>query len=348
MSMRYNRLGRTDIEVSEICLGTMTFGEQNTETEAHEQLDIALDAGVNFIDAAEMYPVPPKEETYGRTEAHIGTWLNKRGNRDQVILATKVAAQANWVTHIRGGKQRLDRSNIEEAINGSLQRLQTDYIDLYQVHWPDRSANYFGYLGYRPGDDANAAPIDETLGVLGDLVKAGKIRYVGVSNETPWGVMTYLRSAERLGLPRIVTTQNPYSLLNRSFEVGLAEFAHREDVGLLAYSPLAFGVLSGKYLGGAKPDGARLSLFERFDRYNNAHGTAATEKYVALAREHGLDPAQMALAYVNSRPFLTSTIIGATTVEQLKTNLGSIDVSLPKEVLQGIEAIHAQHSNPCP
>jgi aryl-alcohol dehydrogenase-like predicted oxidoreductase len=346
--MRYQQLGRTDLAVSLLCLGTMTFGEQNTESQAHEQLDCALDAGINFIDTAEMYPVPPRGETQGLTETYVGNWLKRRGNRDQVVLATKVSARADWIIHIRAGKQRLDRPNIEQALNESLQRLQTDYVDLYQIHWPDRNTNFFGKLGYEYGDDGDAVPIDETLGVLADLVKAGKIRYVGVSNETPWGVMAYLRAAERLDLPRIVSIQNPYSLLNRTFEVGLAEIAHREDVGLLAYSPLGFGMLSGKYLDGARPEGARLTLFERFDRYSNPQAEAATRAYVDLALRHGLDPAQMALAYVNSRPFLTANVIGATTLEQLQSNLASTDLELPGEVLEGIEAIHKSQPNPSP
>lgn len=345
--MEYRKLGRTDIEVSVICLGTMTWGEQNTEAEAHAQLDAALAAGVNFIDTAEMYPVPPKAETYTLTEQYIGRWLNQRGRRDDIVLASKVASRSDWMDYIRGGQNCLDRANIEQALHDSLKRLQTDYLDLYQLHWPDRNTNYFGELGYthRPG---NSVPIEETLRVLADLVAAGKVRHVGLSNETPWGVMEFLRLAEQCGLPRVVSVQNPYSLLNRTFEIGLAEVAHREDCGLLAYSPLGFGVLSGKYLHGQRPADGRVTLYERFSRYSNAQAEAATEAYVALAHEHGLDPAQMALAFVNSRPFVTSNIIGATTLAQLQSNLASADLQLSEAVLDGIEAIHQRQPNPAP
>ncbi|MDT8383505.1 MAG: NADP(H)-dependent aldo-keto reductase [Gammaproteobacteria bacterium] len=345
--MEYRKLGRTDIEVSAICLGSMTWGEQNTEAEAHAQLDAALAAGVNFIDTAEMYPVPPRAETYTLTEQYIGRWLSRRGRRDEVVLASKVAGRADWLEYMRDGQVCLDRANIEQALHGSLTRLQTDYLDLYQLHWPDRNTNYFGQLGYRHAPD-HSVPIEETLRVLADLVQAGKIRQVGLSNETPWGTMEFLRLSEQYDLPRMVSVQNPYSLLNRSFEVGMAEVAHREDCGLLAYSPLGFGVLSGKYLHGQRPATARITLYERFTRYSNPQVEAATEAYVALAREHGLDPAQMALAYVTSRPFVTSTIIGATSLEQLQSNLASRDLSLSDALLAGIEAIHQRHPNPAP
>ena len=346
--MMYRRLGRSDIRVSALCLGTMTWGEQNSEAEAHAQLDAALATGVNFIDTAEMYPVPPQAATYGRTEQYIGTWLKRRGNRDKVILATKVLGRSQSLTYMRDGHPCLDRHNIETALHDSLSRLHTDYVDLYQLHWPDRSTNFFGQLGYRHAAHEDSVPIAETLRVLGDLVSAGKIRCIGLSNETPWGVMTFLREGERLALPRVVSIQNPYNLLNRSFEVGLAEIAHREDVGLLAYSPLGFGTLSGKYLNDTWPDGARLTLFKRFSRYLNAAGLAATLAYVEVARRHGLDPAQMALAYVTSRPFLTSTIIGATSIEQLQSNLDSLNMTLSDAVLADIEAVHTAHPNPCP
>jgi aryl-alcohol dehydrogenase-like predicted oxidoreductase len=347
-TMQFRKLGHTDIQVSQICLGTMTWGEQNTEAEAHQQLDTALEAGVNFIDTAEMYPVPPKEDTYALTERYIGTWLKQRQNRDKVILATKVAGRADWLPYLRDGKNCFDRKNIETALNYSLQRLQTDYIDLYQLHWPDRKTNFFGRLGYEIHPDDQSVPLEETLQVLADLVKSGKVRTIGVSNETPWGVMRYLQLAQSQDMPRIVSVQNPYNLLNRSYEIGLSEISHRETCGLLAYSPLAFGMLSGKYLDGARPEGARLTLFERFDRYSNPRALNATQAYVKLAREHGLDPAQMALAYVNSRPFLTSTIIGATDLTQLRSNLDSINISLSQEVLQGIEQIHTEIPNPSP
>lgn len=348
--MEYRQLGHTDIKVSTICLGTMTFGEQNSETEAHQQLDYALAHGVNFIDAAELYPVPPRAETQGRTEQYIGTWLKQRQNREQFILATKVAGPGakEWIGHLRGGP-KLNADHINHAIDASLQRLQTDYVDLYQVHWPSRSTNYFGKLGYTYAKDNHHETIAETLTALSALVQAGKVRHIGISNETPWGTLSYLALAKELGLERIVSVQNPYSLLNRTYEIGMAEIAHREGIGLLAYSPLAFGVLSGKYLDGNKPAGARLSLWGNyFTRYTGTTGQQATRLYVELAQQHGLDPAQMALAYVNSRPFLTANIIGATTMAQLQSNIASATLSLSQEVLAGIEAIHAQHPNPCP
>jgi aryl-alcohol dehydrogenase-like predicted oxidoreductase len=346
--MEYNKLGNTDIEISRICLGTMTWGEQNTEAEAHSQLDYAIDAGINFIDTAEMYPVAPREETQGLTETYIGSWLAKRQDRDKLIIASKVCAQQDWLPYLRDGKARLDKKNIHAALDASLKRLQTDYLDLYQMHWPERDTNFFGKLGYYHAPAKDGVPIAETMDVLGDLVKAGKIRTIGISNETPWGCAEYLRVANEQGLPRIVSIQNPYNLLNRTFEVGLAEFAHREQVGLLAYSPLAFGVLSGKYLNGAKPEGTRLVLFDRFTRYTNPQANAATKAYIALANDTGLDPSQMALAYVNSRPFLTSNIIGATSIEQLKTDIDSINITLSKDVIRAIEAIHEKIPNPSP
>ncbi|WP_293781138.1 NADP(H)-dependent aldo-keto reductase [uncultured Oxalicibacterium sp.] len=349
--MNQHRLGRTDLHVSAIALGTMTWGEQNSEADAHAQLDLALDAGVNLVDAAEMYPVPPKAETQGLTERYLGSWLKKSGKRDRIVLATKATGPSRMAhnpQHIRNGYNRLDRRGLTEALDGSLQRLQTDHIDLYQLHWPDRSVNIFGTREYVHHAEEETTPIEETLSILAEFVQAGKIRYVGVSNETPWGVAQFLRAAEQLKLPRIVSIQNPYNLLNRSFELGLSEFSHREQVGLLAYSPLAFGTLSGKYLNDVHPADGRLTLFSRFVRYTGPHAQTAIAAYVALAREHGLDPAQMALAYVNSRPFVTSNIIGATTLDQLRSNLASIQLTLSDEVLAGIEAIHARHPNPAP
>ncbi len=349
--VEYRQLGRSGIRVSAICLGTMTFGEQNTEAEGHQQLDYALDRGINFIDTAELYPIPPRRETQGRTETVIGNWLQKRNNRDQVILATKVVGPGrDWLDYFRGGNNRLDRKNIEAAIEGSLRRLQTDYIDYYQVHWPDRQTNCFGRLGFDWPDrpEAGEVPIEETLTVLADLVKSGKVREIGVSNETPWGTMRYLCLAEEKGWPRIQGIQNPYSLLNRSFEVGLSEITYREQVGLLAYSPLGFGVLSGKYLHGRRPPGARLTRFPDYTRYSNPAAEAATEAYVKLAGEAGLDPAQMALAFVTSRPFTTSTIIGATTMDQLRTDIGSVDLQLDTALLKAIDEIHQRYSNPAP
>lgn len=346
--MKYRRLGRTDLDVSLICLGTMTWGEQNTEAQAHEQLDYALDQGINFLDTAEMYPVPPQAPTQGRTEAYIGTWLKARGNRDKVILATKVAGRDGPGAHLRKPTTMLTKAQINEAIDGSLKRLNTDYVDLYQVHWPERITNHFGRLGYTHVEQQDLTPIEETLDALAGLVKAGKVRHLGVSNESPWGVMRYLEAADRLGLPHIVSIQNSYNLLNRIFEVGLAEIAHREGVELLAYSPLAMGLLSGKYFGGAKPEGARLTLYSRFVRYSTPGAQAAADAYVTLARQHGLDPAQMALAYVNSRSFVGANIIGATTMEQLKADIGSIDLDLSEEVIAEIEKIHRSNPNPCP
>ena len=347
--MQYRRLGHTDVKVSVICLGTMTFGEQNTEAEGHAQLDYALERGINFIDTAELYAIPPRRETYGRTEAIIGAWLQTRGVRDRIVLASKIAGPGEgWIDHIRAGRTRYNRRDIEAALDESLRRLQTDYLDLYQLHWPERKANFFGRLGFSPETETDLTPMEETLAVLGGLVEAGKIRHIGLSNETPWGVMEFLRLAEKLDLPRVVSVQNPYSLLNRTFEVGLAEVAHREGPGLLAYSPLGFGVLSGKYLDGAAPAGARLTRFPHYDRYSSPQAQAATEAYVSLAREHGMEPAQMALAFCNSRPFLTSTIVGATTTEQLRSDIDSVELELSEEVLEAIEAIHTRHPNPSP
>lgn len=347
--MQYRKLGRSDIDVSVICLGTMTWGEQNTQKEAHQQIDYALDQGVNFVDTAELYAIPPRAETYGKTEEIIGNWLKKSGRRDDIVLASKVCGPgSDWLPHIRNGETRLDRHNITKAIDGSLKRLKTDYLDLYQLHWPDRKTNFFGKLGYVHDPDDRPTPIIETLQLLNDLVKEGKIRHVGLSNETPWGVMRFLQLADCMDMPRVVTVQNPYSLLNRTFEVGLAEIAHREEVGLMAYSPLGFGMLSGKYLDGAQPKEARLTKWPDYDRYSNDQALAATAEYVQLARDHGLDPAQMSLAYINSRPFLTSNIIGATGMEQLKANIDSINLTLPDGVLEGLEAIHTRHPNPSP
>ena len=349
--MIYRPLGRTGLNVSVIALGTMTWGEQNTEAEAHAQLDLALSLGVNFVDTAEMYPVPPKPETQGRTEQYIGTWLKKTGRRQDIVLASKATGpsrQAARPGHVRGGQLAFTRANLMLALDQSLQRLQTDHLDLYQLHWPDRSTNYFGALGYTHVANEDHTPIEETLDALQEMVKSGKVRHVGVSNETPWGLSRFLHNADTRDVPRVASIQNPYSLLNRSFEIGLAEFALREQVGLLAYSPLAFGVLSGKYLGGAKPAGARLSLFERFQRYNNPQADAATQAYVELFRQHGIDPAQGALAWVNSRPFVTANIIGATTLAQLQANIDSIALQLPEAVLTGLEAIHRRIPNPAP
>lgn len=345
--MQYSVLGTSGIKVSKICLGTMTWGQQNSEKEAHAQLDYALAQGVNFIDTAEMYPVPPTKETQGLTESYIGSWLSNGNNRDDIVLATKVAGPASWLPHMRGGP-RLNREHIEQALDASLSRLKTDYIDLYQLHWPERHTNYFGVLGYSSGDEKGAVPIEETLSVIKRLLELGRIRHYGLSNETPWGLSECLRCAERLNMPAPVSIQNPYNLLNRLYEVGLAEFSHREQVGLLAYSPLAFGVLSGKYLNGNRPEAARLTLFDRFTRYTHDRAEAAVKDYVELAGRYGLSPVQLALGFVNSREFVCSNIVGATTLDQLAENIASIQVVLSSELIEELEALHRRHTFPCP
>ncbi len=344
--MQLKKLPHSTLEVSPLCLGTMTFGEQNTESEAFSQLDYALERGVNFIDTAEIYPVPPKAATQGRTEEYIGNWLEKSGKREKVVLATKVAGPRG-MPYIHD-EMTLDWRNIHLAVDESLTRLKTDYIDLFQIHWPQRQTNCFGQLNYPYPTDQNDTPILETLEALADTIKQGKVRYIGLSNETPWGVMSYLRLAEKHGLPRVITIQNPYNLLNQTFEVGLSEISHHEGVELLAYSPLAFGTLTGKYLNDVRPEGARCSLYERFVRYFTPNGIKATKAYVQLAQEHELDPAQMALAFVNQRPFVASNIIGATTMEQLNSNINSLDVVLTDEILASLQKIGVQYSNPCP
>ncbi len=344
--MQTTKLPHSTLEISKLCLGTMTFGEQNTQSEAFQQLDYALERGINFIDTAEMYPVPPNAQSQGLTEEYIGHWLAKSGKREKVVLATKVSGPRS-VPYIRD-HLCLDRRNIHQAIDDSLRRLQTDYVDLYQLHWPQRQTNTFGQLNYPMPDGKEEVTLIETLEALSELVNAGKIRYIGVSNETPWGVMTLLRLAEKHDLPRIVSIQNPYSLLNRSFEVGLSEISHFEGVQLLAYSPLAMGMLTGKYANGARPAGARLTLFERFQRYSKPQGVAAAQAYVDLAHEFGIDPAQMALAFVNQRPFVASTILGATNLEQLKANIDSLELVLSDELLGKIQEISTVYSNPCP
>ncbi len=348
--MDYRLLGRTNIKVSAIGMGTMTFGEQNSEADGHQQLDYAIDQGVNLIDTAEMYSVPPRAETYGSTERIIGSWLKRSGKRDKVVLATKIAGPGAvlGVSHVRGGNNTLDRKNILAAAESSLQRLQTDYIDIYQLHWPSRATNYFGRLGYQHADGEAVVAIEETLDALGELVRAGKVRHVGLSNETPWGMHRFLQLADTAGRERIVSIQNPYSLLNRTFDIGLAEMAIREGVGLLAYSPLAFGVLSGKFLNGARPPEARMVRWSRFARYSGEYADRATIAYADIAAKHGLNMAQMALAFVRQQPFVTSVLIGATTMEQLKTNLASSTLQLSQQVMQDLDAVHRAHPNPCP
>jgi aryl-alcohol dehydrogenase-like predicted oxidoreductase len=346
--MNHRELGHTGVKVSALCLGTMTFGAQNSEAEGHAQLDYAVDQGITMLDAAELYPIPPKPETQGRTEEIIGTWLAGRKARDRMIVATKVIGRTKmkWLRqdHSPG---RQSRAQILEAAEASLRRLKTDYIDLYQLHWPDRPMRIFEGLDYvhLPGD---THPIQEILGALGELVAQGKVRFVGLSNETPWGVMSFLKAAELAGLPRIVSIQNACNLVNRAFETGLSEISYREGVSLLAYSPLGQGYLTGKYEGGALPPGSRKQLFDRLGRYELGNGPRAISAYVALARKHGLDPAQMAIAFVTSRPFITSTIIGATTLTQLKADIQGGLLTLPETVLKDIEALHLAFPNPCP
>lgn len=346
--MKYTTLPHTDIEVSKICLGTMTWGRQNTEEEGHAQMDYAVEQGINFFDTAELYPIPAHPDFHSHTEKIIGNWFRKTGKREDIVLASKIVGPAPFTKFIRTEGFRPE--SLTEAVESSLTRLQTDYIDLYQLHWPERSTNYFGKRGYQPDPkDHWEDNIHQVLETLGELVQQGKIRHVGLSNETPWGVMRYLEEAKvHQNLPRMITIQNPYSLLNRQFEVGLSEISHRSRIGLLAYSPLGFGTLSGKYLGGQQPANARITLFPAYKRYSSETAVAATEAYKDLADRYGLSLARMALAFVNSRPFLTSNIIGATSMEQLKENLSSIDLDLSPEVLQGIEAVHEVYPNPAP
>ena len=347
--MQYTQLPNSTINVSKICLGTMTWGQQNTEADGHEQLNYAFDErGINFLDTAEMYSVPAKPETQGSTERIIGTWLKQRKNRNEIIVASKVAGPSAGLPHIGTGR-KFNRENITRALDESLQRLQTDYIDLYQLHWPERATNYFGALGYTHQSEESITDFEETLMVLQDFIQQGKIRYIGISNETPWGTMQYLRIAEKFNLPKISTIQNPYNLVNRVYEIGLAEIGLRENIGLLAYSPLAGGLLSEKYLNGNKPAGARFTLWPNyFGRYSHPNTMKAVEKYAALAKENNLSLAQLSLAFVNSRSFLTANIIGATTMQQLKENIDSIDVVLSEEVLKEIQKIHLAFPNPAP
>ncbi len=344
--MQYRKLGTTDIDVSVICLGTMTWGEQNTESEAHEQLSYAVDNGVNFIDTAEMYAVPARKETQGKTEEHIGTWLANRGKRDDLILATKIAGPGPYTAHIRASKD-FTAESIADAVDGSLKRLQTDYIDLYQIHWPARRTNFFGVRGYSRIDQWNNN-IKEVLEGLQAQVDAGKIRYVGISNETPWGMMEYIRMSEKYDLPRIMTVQNPYSLLNRTYEVGLAEMSIREKAGLIAYSPMAFGLLSGKYHKKMDSPSDRINQFKTMSRYKSQQCYDATTQYISIAEKHGITPAEMSLAWINQQEFVTANIIGATTMAQLKENIGSINITLSKECIREINEVQELYPNPAP
>lgn len=351
--MHYRQLGNSDINVSVLGLGTMTWGHQNSESDAHQQIELALAEGVNLIDTAEMYPTPTRGETWRTTERYIGNWLAANpARRADIVLASKIAGPARepgGQLHIRDGLTRHDRRNIVEALDGSLKRLNTDYLDLYQLHWPDRPTNIFGQREYPYVEDTQSVAIEETLSVLADQVKAGKVRHIGVSNETPWGVAEFIKQSERLGLPRIVSVQNPYSLLNRLYEGGLSEFTHREGVGLLAYSPLAFGTLTGKYLGGARPEGSRLAaVYRTFSRYDSVLAQEAIAGYVQIAQEHNLTPAQLALAYVINKPFVASALTGQTSLVQLRDNLSARNVTLNEEILSRIEAIHQRIPNPAP
>lgn len=347
--MKYKKLGNSGIDVSSICLGTMTWGEQNTQEEAFEQMDFALDHGVNFWDAAEMYPVPTKAETSGDTERYIGNWFEKNGRRDDVILATKITGRSDrvWIRH--GHETRVNREQIFQAVEGSLIKLKTDYIDLYQVHWPDRHMGLWGEGAgsYVHKESLDEAPIYEAMEALSALVDQGKIRCIGVSNETPWGVAQYQTATEQHGFPKIVSIQNSYSLLNRVYEMGLTEYSFRDDIGLLAYSPLAMGTLSGKYENGAKPDRSRLALFpELMTRYETQQSQTAIQSYIDLANAYSLTPTELALGFVNTRPFVTSNIIGATTIAQLRENIDSVAVEMNEELEAAIECIHRQSKNP--
>ena len=346
--MNYRKLGTTDLEVSTICLGTMTWGEQNTQEEGFEQMDYALDQGVNFWDTAELYAVPPKAETFGHTEAIIGNWFKKTKKRNEVILATKVAGPSR--EYLRDGGYNYGIEKLTEAINDSLKRLQTDYIDLYQLHWPERNTNMFGKLGYEHKDKGDWNKFEDVLGNLQKFVKEGKIREVGLSNETPWGVSKYLELAKEKNLPRMMSVQNPYSLLNRTYEIGLAEVSIREKIGLLAYSPLASGYLSGKYRNKKYPKGSRMERdwdFWKY-RYNTPHLKSAVDEYYKISEKYNLDMSQMSLKFCEIQPFMTSVIIGATTLEQLKTDIESVNVKLTDEIIKEINEVQKIYPNPCP
>lgn len=345
--MRYTKLPNTDVTVSKICLGTMTWGNQNTEEEGHEQLDYAIDQGINFIDTAELYPVPATSETQGRTSEILGTWMKKRGRRDDLIIASKIAGPGDYTAHIRTTGFKGD--SVRDAVHKELKRLQTDYIDLFQLHWPERNTNTFGQRDYvHNPKDSWEDNIKEVLESLDEMIKEGKIRYAGLSNEKAWGTMRYLEESKKHDLPRMITIQNAYSMLNRTYEGDLAEVSMRENIGLLAYSPMAFGVLSGKYIEGKDAKNSRLNLFPRFSRYSGEESTKATKAYLELAKDHGMSLAKMSLAFVTDRPFVTANIIGATTMEQLRENISSVDVELSRELLNEIDKIHSRIPNPAP
>lgn len=343
--MKYKKLGDSDLQVSEICLGTMTYGNQNTKADLQQNFDYMVSQGVNFIDISETYPFPNKSQTPGITEEYIGEWLINQ-QRDKLIISTKVAGVSPQLTWIRKGQNRIDQANVTEAVEGSLKRLQTDYIDLYQIHWPDRYVPLFGQPDYDPQYERDTVPIAEQLEVFANLIKAGKIRYLGVSNETSWGVCEFCHVAKQFNLPKIVSIQNPFSLFNRTFQVNLAEACHHNNIGLLAYNPLAFGFLTGKYLSGIPTD-SRLNLFGgMYSHYNQTNITQASKRYVNLANKYDITPAQLALAYVITRWFVTSTIVGATKIEQLQENISSIDIELNEAMLQEIDQIHRDYPNP--
>ena len=345
--MNYKKLGNTDLNVSTICLGTMTWGEQNTQDEAFEQMDYALSKGVNFWDTAELYSVPPKPETFGHTELIIGNWFKKTKKRNEVILATKVCGPMR--SYVRGGGNQYGIKNITDALEGSLKRLQTDYIDLYQLHWPERNTNMFGRLGYEHNDDGNWNKFEDVLESLKKFIDAGKIRYIGLSNETPWGTNKFLEISKEKNLPRMMSVQNPYNLLNRTYEVGLAEISIRDKIGLLAYSPLAIGYLSGKYRNNQIPKKSRLDHDSDFwTRYNKPNAEKAVEAYYDIAKKNNIDMAQMSLKFCEIQPFITSVIIGATTMEQLKTDIESVNVKLTDEIIKKINEVQKIYPNPCP
>jgi len=345
--MNYRKLGNTDLDVSTICLGTMTWGEQNTQEEGFEQMDYALDQGINFFDTAELYAIPPKKETYGKTEEIIGNWFKEKKNRSKVILATKIAGPGlGWV---RGGGNQYDKEKLNKAVNQSLKRLQTDYIDLYQLHWPERKTNYFGKLGYEHKNDNEWNNFEEVLNSLDEIIKSGKVKYIGLSNETAWGLTKFLEISKTKNLPRVMSVQNPYNLLNRTYEIGLAEASIREKSGLLAYSPLASGIMSGKYRNGAMPDGSRMKLFGgRFPRYKTKNTTNAVEEYYKISKKYNLDLAQMSLKFCELQPFMTSVIIGATSMDQLKTDIESVNVNLSEDIIKEINEVQKLYPNPCP
>ena len=345
--MKFKKLGTTELDVSLICLGTMTWGTQNTEKDAFEQMDYSLDHGVNFFDTAELYSVPPNSDSYGKTEVIIGNWFEKRKNREKIILASKIAGPGcNW---IRGGRNSFDEKTIGEAINGSLKRLKTDYIDLYQLHWPERSTNYFGKRDYTiDSDEGEWNSFESVLEALGKFIKSGKIRYIGMSNETPYGLSRYIELSKSKNLPRMMSVQNPYNLVNRTYEIGMSEISIREKCGLLVYYPLATGALSGKYRNGQMPKNSRQALFKGWERHLNPLAMKAYEEYFKLAKENNITMAQLAQAFVNSRPFVTSNIIGATTMDQLKENIDSVNIELSDEIVSKINIIHNNNPNPSP